>query len=217
MIKEIPDHFGYSVSDEGEVFDKHGRKLPQRLHPFGYPMVSLWDRENKRRVTRTVHSLVMLTFVGERKRGLLVRHLDGNPKNCKLSNLSYGTQKQNMLDAIRHGTVERGEARYNSKLTKEAVLEIRRRSAQGEKSCVLSAEFGVAESKISKVISGKSWAHVVGEPIRARSHNVLDKDGQAKVIEDLKSGLSLKKTAAKHKISLTQLYRIRSENENKVD
>lgn len=217
MIKDIPGYFGYKVSDTGEVFDKCGRKLPHRYHKWGYPVVSLWDSVGKKRFTRTVHSLLMLAFVGERKKGFVVRHLDGNPKNCNLSNLAYGTQKQNMLDAIRHGTVERGEQRYNSKLTKEKVLEIRRKAASGVRNVDLSIEFGLSEGRISKLIYGDIWAHVPGAIPRRKRHNILDADGKSAVMKDLESGLPMKNTAKKHNISLTQLRRIRSENENQVD
>jgi hypothetical protein len=33
-----------------------------------------------------------------------VRHKDGDPRNCRLSNLTYGTHAENMADMIEHGT-----------------------------------------------------------------------------------------------------------------
>lgn len=50
----------------------------------------------------TVHSLVALAFLGPRPKGLDVRHIDGNPKNNRPDNLSYGTRSENLLDCYRY-------------------------------------------------------------------------------------------------------------------
>jgi hypothetical protein len=44
-----------------------------------------------------VHKLVKLVFTGP-SRGRQVRHLDDDPQNCALSNLRYGTRKDNERD-----------------------------------------------------------------------------------------------------------------------
>jgi HNH endonuclease/NUMOD4 motif len=51
-----------------------------------------------------VHRLVALAFIGPAPfPGALVRHVDDDPSNNKPSNLVWGTQKENMADAIRNG------------------------------------------------------------------------------------------------------------------
>ena len=52
-----------------------------------------------------VHQLVLRAFVGECPAGMECRHLDGNPSNNKISNLKYGTRKENQADRRAHGTV----------------------------------------------------------------------------------------------------------------
>jgi hypothetical protein len=112
----IPRYKGlYEVSDFGRVrsvprITRDGRSIRGRLlrlgrHKHGYLTVNLW-RDN-RYVTRTVHSLVAEAFLGPRPPGLEVRHLDGDPPNCRLSNLIYGTREENMQDTLRHGTNDR--------------------------------------------------------------------------------------------------------------
>lgn len=55
--------------------------------------------------TRMVHTLVLEAFVGPRPSPKHdARHLDGNPKDNRLSNLSWGTRSENIRDAVRHGT-----------------------------------------------------------------------------------------------------------------
>lgn len=58
------------------------------------------------------------------------------------------------------GTAQRGEANHRSKLTEADVLEIRRRLSTGEKGRALAAEFGVHESIVSEIKSGRHWRHV---------------------------------------------------------
>lgn len=54
--------------------------------------------------TFTVHSVVMLTFVGPRPEGLEIRHLNGIPDDNSLTNLVYGTALENAEDRDdRHG------------------------------------------------------------------------------------------------------------------
>lgn len=71
----------------------------------GYLRVEL--RLNGKRVAKYVQELVLEAFVGPRPTGLLARHLNGNPEDCSVGNLAWGTQKENMADAVRHGTSAR--------------------------------------------------------------------------------------------------------------
>lgn len=64
--------------------------------------VSLY--KNRIRMHRTVHSLLMEAFVGPRPEGHNVLHKDGNASNNVLHNLRYGTQSENIYDAVVHNT-----------------------------------------------------------------------------------------------------------------
>lgn len=102
---------GYEVSDHGRVrsrsrtiVEKSGRrrKIPGRvLTPFalhkGYLGVTIGGR------TRKLHRIVAGEFIGDCQ-GKIVRHLDGNPKNNHVGNLAHGTNSENQLDSVRHGT-----------------------------------------------------------------------------------------------------------------
>jgi hypothetical protein len=68
----------------------------------GYMYMKLMDHDCYPR-TIAVHDLVMTTFVGPRPPELdQVRHLDGNEGNNHLSNLCWGTHKENAADKRRH-------------------------------------------------------------------------------------------------------------------
>lgn len=106
----MPGYEGcYEVSDQGRVRslrNTRGRPAPPRLlkpSPIcGYPTVSLSvSRVIKK---RAVHALVAEAFIGPRREGQQTRHRDGDRSNPRLTNLCYGSQSDNMQDAVRHGT-----------------------------------------------------------------------------------------------------------------
>lgn len=69
--------------------------------PGGYRRVSL--TKNNRHYPRSVHRLVMLAFTGAQGSENDVRHLNGDPADNRLENLSYGSKSENRRDTIRHG------------------------------------------------------------------------------------------------------------------
>lgn len=99
--RAIPGREGvYEVSDQGQIRNAstghirrtqtdHGGHLKVRLYPGD--------------VTQFVHRAVAAAFVGD-VTGRVVRHLDGDPTNNAPSNLAIGTQQENILDSVRHGT-----------------------------------------------------------------------------------------------------------------
>jgi hypothetical protein len=158
----------YEVSDHGRVRSidrtivrrsgqvrRRGQVLARRFNSTPYPYAQLGRSGGN----RAVHLLVLLAFVGPRPEGMQCRHLDGNGANCHLSNLAWGTVAENTADKLAHGTVVRGEAVGNSKLTEADVVEIRRSS---ESNRVVALRYGVAPSLVSMVRTGRVWAHVPG-------------------------------------------------------
>ncbi|MFI6491240.1 NUMOD4 motif-containing HNH endonuclease [Streptomyces sp. NPDC050564] len=94
----------YEVSDLGRVWAlKREVALTGSADKDGYRVVSLVDLSGARKA-RKVHTLVLEAFIGPRPPGHVSRHLDGDPANNELPNLAWGTQAQNVADAIRHGT-----------------------------------------------------------------------------------------------------------------
>lgn len=109
--RPVPGYEGsYEVSNLGRVYSvrrgpRTGRLLS--LDPCGgaYRRVLLRSPGTPGRNWR-VHTLVALAFYGPRPAGLEVRHLDGDKMNNRLSNLRYGTRRENMLDRTRHGQIK---------------------------------------------------------------------------------------------------------------
>jgi hypothetical protein len=90
--------------------------------------------------------------VREPKEGEQGCHLDGNPRNNRLSNLRWGSQADNWEDRLRHGN-----GRVYAKLTLEQVAEIRLGISNGESAVSLAAKFGVSDTQIRNIRSGRQW------------------------------------------------------------
>ncbi len=168
----IPDwEERYSVSDHGRVLGierialKKGhpcRVLPHLLtpcpDPFGYPRVQLY--RPPKYVGRRLHELVLAAFVGPRPKGQVCRHLDGDPSNNALYNLTYGSHTDNMADAARHGTIRRGEDNPQAKLSVDQVVEIREMRDQGVTQRVVAQRFGISQTLVRHIMLGKAWRHL---------------------------------------------------------
>lgn len=68
-----------------------------------YIKVCLTNKETKEHKHRLVHSLVLESFIGDRPKGLVINHKDGNKFNNHLSNLEYVTNRENFIHALNTG------------------------------------------------------------------------------------------------------------------
>jgi hypothetical protein len=87
--------------------------------------------------------------------GLLVCHqplICHNPSCVNPRHLREDTHSNNALDRHIDGTMAQ------AKLTEEQVLEIR---ASDKMQKDLSVEYGISDGMISRIISGKRWAHIL--------------------------------------------------------
>jgi hypothetical protein len=162
---------GYEVSDQGNVrsWRSSGRARARRLQPVtrkpqlnvrtGYLYVML-SISGKVRL-RQVHVMVLEAFVGFRPEKHETRHRDGNPTNNCLSNLLWGTRRDQFEDQVRHRTDTRGERNGAAKLTNAQAIEIRKRLKKGERGSDLAREFSVRDSTITRIKKGIRYASAV--------------------------------------------------------
>lgn len=148
----------YEISDFGRVKTvKTGRiKTPSVNKKDGRLSIMLW-KNNKFKMMK-VHRLVLLAFVGPAPAKHECCHNDGNPQHNHISNLRWDTAAANQADRVKHGTSNRGERCAAAKLTTEQVIAIR---ADDRLQREIAADYGVRENTISRIKSGKRWAHVV--------------------------------------------------------
>lgn len=154
----------YEASDQGRVrrIDS-GRIKKGTPDPDGYLIMKL--SHDGRTKVRFVHRLICTAFHGCPPTAQhLVAHWDGNKTNNVPSNLRWATQKENIADQFRHGTVSRGSKHPGAVLTEEIVLDIRRRLALPNAPTLkrLADENGVDPVTIKAAATGRKWRHVGG-------------------------------------------------------
>ncbi len=167
-VRGIPGWPNYFAGDDGHIYSTslsgRARRLAEVRRGPGrrYHYVTLCRETEQKNVA--VHRTIALLFHGEPSvpagEKAVTRHKDNNPSNNKPSNLEWGTQKQNLADRYRHGTVPLGEKNTSAKLTAPQVEEIRRRRAAGETCRDIAGAMGVTHQTIQKVATGRSWKHV---------------------------------------------------------
>lgn len=89
--------------------------------------------------------------------GLNVCHSCDNPACCRPDHLFLGTQKENCQDARRKDRHSRGTRNGISKLTDDAVRDIR---ASSLSQVALGKKYGVTQGTIWHVLERRHWAHV---------------------------------------------------------
>lgn len=105
---------GYRVTRDGRVLSvAHNwrgygeREMAPSPNSDGYPSVRL--TVDGKRTRLAVHRLVARQFLPPRPSSAHeVRHLDGDKTNNHVSNLAWGTPKENADDRTRHGRTSRG-------------------------------------------------------------------------------------------------------------
>jgi hypothetical protein len=156
--KPVPEFKGlYEVSNHGRIRTiKTGKiKKPTIDKKDGRPAVLLWEK-NKYKLRR-VGRIVLRAFCGEPISGHECCHNDGDPTNNHLSNLRWDTASANQKDRVKHGTSNRGEQCGTAKLTEaqaRAIIADRRLHR------IIAEEYGVQQSMVSRIKSGKRWGHL---------------------------------------------------------
>ncbi len=165
---------GYTISTTGKV---RGRRadtaggMAAEAGEKGHMRVKLYREGSKRGGESVlVHRAVLDAFARPGKPGEQARHLNGDARDNRLSNLRWGTQEQNWSDRIRHGNGQSW-----SKLTPDQVETIRERFSRGESAYAIARDFPVSDTQVRNIVAGRQW--VSAEPPRRHAPNervVLD-------------------------------------------
>lgn len=150
-FKPIPGFPNYEINESGEVRNINTQRVLKQYLNTRYMKLTL-SKEGTQKVY-PVHKLVALTFLGEAE-GRFVRHLDGDPTNNSLTNLVYGSNQENQLDRVEHGTMD-------NILNPRKVRIIRGLRKIGFKPKRLAEIFGVNPKHIWSVVTHKCWTSVV--------------------------------------------------------
>lgn len=109
---------------------------------------------------RSIHSLLLETFVGPRPNGFVGCHIDDNARNNDLKNLMWATPETNRAHAKANNRIPCAEKHRNSKLTERQVRDIRARYKRGggpwgrSNTETLAKEFKVSPCTILRAANG---------------------------------------------------------------
>jgi len=190
--KEIPGLEGYKADANGNIWSTDSnwrgygiRQMQPSLDKHGYLKVRLTI--NGKRKKFSVHRLVCMAFYGLPSEDQVVRHLNGNKVDNRVSNLAWGTRKENEADAVRlkekatgerNGAVKyservaagvkkwlrenperikRGESHYAALLTNKQAEELQKRHRVGERVCDLAREFNLNYYTAYAICKGRRY------------------------------------------------------------
>jgi hypothetical protein len=129
------------------------------LKPFKdkhYPRYQLGlCKEGKEKLVR-VHVIVAEAFLGPRLPGKCVCHGPKGSLCNEVTNLYYGTPKQNANDKVRDGTDCRGSKHHKVKLTEDDVKSIRL-NKENLTAREWAAKLGVSRRAVSAAKTGQTW------------------------------------------------------------
>ena len=157
--------YDYYVTDDGRIWSEQSKKfMAFQYDKNGYVKVALrsTDLPPKKCHRYSVHRLVMENFCPvENMENLQVNHKDGNKQNNCLSNLEWVTCQENIDHAI--STCLRAKTNGAAKLTESQVIEIYKRTQNGETNTALGREFGVHPDSIGRIRNKKLWKDLLDE------------------------------------------------------
>lgn len=143
----------YEISTYGRIRNKrNGHILTVSHGNRGYCNVTLKAAPLK--WCGTVHRLVLNTFGPPQPSPKHeCCHNDGDGSNNKISNLRWGTRKENIFDKIRHKTARR-------KFTPQQIHTIRELSKSGVNDFRISKKFNVKSWTISQIVRRMTYAEI---------------------------------------------------------
>ena len=98
----------YQVYPEGQIIDLQTmKKKVATLDTSGYVKVSFWQTHLKKNITKYLHRILAEAFIPNPRKKPFINHIDGNPKNNKISNLEWVTNQENIQHAYDTGLIKK--------------------------------------------------------------------------------------------------------------
>lgn len=111
----------------------------------------------------SIHRLVAIAFIPNPENKPEVNHLFGNKLDNRASMLEWATKSENQKHAFINGLKKpvKGENHYNSKLTNNQVIEIRKKYLFRKYTTImLGKEYNTSRQSISDIINNKTYRNV---------------------------------------------------------
>jgi hypothetical protein len=151
QVANLPNTF---ITKDGKIW-RNGKPKKVYVGMNGYKTCTF--SINNKSNPKTVHRLLLETFVGPCPEKHEALHINGNRLDNRLENLRWGTRKENVADAIKHGTATIGTKNSQSKFNKENLNEIIKMKSQGMTAQQIADRFNVSKTTVYRVYSGKTY------------------------------------------------------------
>lgn len=158
--RPIPGWEGcYSASTLGRLMNVrtgHIMSCQPNVKVHGYCSAMLY-RGNGERKSYRVHRLIAMTFIPNPEGKSEINHIDSNRGNNVVTNLEWATPKENRQHAVARGTsCAKTNPNFRFKLSLADVEAIKAKRANGASYLSLAKEYGVYDSHIARIISGRT-------------------------------------------------------------
>ena len=141
-----------AIWGSGKTRGRAFRKMRSTAGRSGYLWVQV--RKEGRNTKVSIHRVVAEVFL-VRSPGAQVRHLDGDPHNNAVSNLRWGTARENAADRDAHGTTARGERNGQARHANEEVALAREMLAGGASQREVAEAFSCSQSTVWRWANGR--------------------------------------------------------------
>ena len=146
------------ISRDGRVW-RDSKEKKYTINSIGYPVIT-FSIKNKSK-TFYIHQLLLKAFVRLPKKGEECLHKNGIRSDFRLENLNWGTRKENVADAIRHGTATVGEKNGGARLSQDDANNIRLiKEIYKPLNKQMANYYGVASSTISRIIRNETYRSI---------------------------------------------------------
>jgi len=163
--RQVPGYPDYEVSDWGRVrsWKRSAKNIPpprvltpKRLNSYGHRFFETW--EAGRRQKHSIHRMVLTLFCREPVGNELALHINGIPDDNHVSNLYWGSHKNNSRDMVQAGHSQRGEKNVKAILSKRDVELIDRMLLYLTQDQIADI-FGVSQPTIATITGGRNWRY----------------------------------------------------------
>lgn len=154
----------YRIDKEGNVYSpwRGWSEMSQHLNRSGYKEVSLYTKEEGRRIFK-VHRLLLQTFQPiNNPEDFQVNHKDGIKSHNDFKNLEWCTRSENIKHAFRTGLEKRpiGTSNPSAKLNEDAVRDICSRLEEKQTLQSIADLYKVSKGTIAHIKQRRAWMHI---------------------------------------------------------
>lgn len=145
-LKEVPDFPGYLATSDGRIL------IVRQVSGYYVDRYAITPLTvNGKNYGKTTHSLILSAFKGKRPDGMQACHNDGNRNNNHISNLRWGTRRENIEDKYKHGT-----AKTNLKIASE-IMDLKGKLKRAD----IANKYGISKSMVSLIHHKKRLQEIV--------------------------------------------------------